>query len=93
MFIWTSTFTSFVGFVPSQFILGWCCRLDLKHRDLIVKSLKVNSLICVSWWGIMFGLTFVVLSMYVIVGSVIVFGFLFRRCIWYGLLLFGSSGS
>ena len=36
----------------------------------------------------MFGLTFVVLSM-----SVIVFGFLFRHCIWYGLPLFGSAGS
>ena len=35
----------------------------------------------------MFGLTFVVLSM-----SVIVFGFLLRHCVWYALPLFGSSG-
>ena len=89
LFIRTSTFTSFVGFVPSVIsYLDGVCRFDLKHRRLIAKSLKVNSLICVSWWGIMFGLTFVVLSM-----SVIVFGFLLRHCIWYGLPLFGSSGS
>ena len=41
----------------------------------------------------MFDLTSIVLSMFVVVGSVIVLGFLLHRCIWYGLPLFGSSGS
>ena len=75
-------FCQFCWICPlTQFVLGWCCRLDLEHHRLIVRSLKGNPLFCVFVWGIMIGLLiYVVLSVFIIVRSIIVLGFLLNHC-------------